>query len=91
MNIELFSHPLKSCTFVMDFGIPVELRDISTRDSHLHSFCTFSKQIKLLSAFQTGKAQKQNHIFIFNGATPIAAMYLLAIRFSVPGISSARC
>lgn len=74
MNIELFSHPLKSCTFVMDCGILVELCDICTHDTHLHSFCTFSKQRKLLSAFQAGKAQKQNYVFIFNGVTLMAAM-----------------
>jgi len=74
MNIELFSHPLKSCMFVMDCGILVERRDICTHDTHLHSFCTFSKQTTLLSAFQAGKAQKQNYTLIFNGATRMAAM-----------------
>lgn len=91
MNNELSSHPMKSCPFVIDCVILLGLCDTCTYDTHLHSFSSSSKQITLHSALQAVKAQKQNYVFIFNRATPMAAMYLLAIRFSVPGISSARC
>lgn len=59
MNNELFSHPMKSCLFVIDCVVLLRVNDTCTYDTHLHSFSTSSKQIKLHSAFQAVKAQKQ--------------------------------